>query len=132
MDMKPEDYTSFVARNKEFLDAQGVDVNDKDAVAKAIAKESADRTFALDWANVVFDVYQMYALRNIFSHSSKFKMSPKARKAQREDILYAGMTEEEKAAAKAARSKLDKTLDFIGDYTIGGANMIKASSSETF
>ena len=129
-EMKPEQYADFIARNKEFLDSNKVDVNNKDEVAKVIAKTSADRTFALDWSNVVFDIYQMYALRNVLSYAKNFRLSPKTRRTQRESIRYAGMTEEEKAAAKAAESKWQKFTDTLGDYTIGGANMIKASASE--
>jgi hypothetical protein len=33
-------------------------------VAKDIAKNSADITFAEDWANVLFDVWQVYSLKN--------------------------------------------------------------------
>lgn len=38
-------------------------------VAKDIAKNSADITFAEDWANVLFDVWQVYSLKNLWKNA---------------------------------------------------------------
>lgn len=38
-------------------------------VAKDIAKNSADVTFAEDWANVLFDIWQVYSLKNLWKNA---------------------------------------------------------------
>ena len=60
--MTDEEYAAFVQQNANRLG--DVDVNDKEAVANKIAKQSADRTFLMDYLNTVFDVVQLNALRN--------------------------------------------------------------------
>lgn len=44
------------------------DMSDEE-VAKDIAKNSADVTFAEDWANVLFDVWQVYSLKNLWKNA---------------------------------------------------------------
>lgn len=44
------------------------DMSDEE-VAKNIAKNSADITFAEDWANVFFDVWQVYSLKNLWKNA---------------------------------------------------------------
>ena len=44
------------------------DMSDEE-VAKDIAKNSADITFAEDWANVLFDVWQVYSLKNLWKNA---------------------------------------------------------------
>lgn len=43
------------------------DMSDEE-VAKDIAKNSADITFAEDWANVFFDIWQVYILKNLWKN----------------------------------------------------------------
>lgn len=62
-DMSDEKYQEFINNNKDML--SDVDTSDKDAVAKAIAKKAADKTFGMDFANVIFDAIQLYSLGNI-------------------------------------------------------------------
>lgn len=44
------------------------DMSDEE-VAKDIAKNSADVTFAEDWTNVLFDVWQVYSLKNLWKNA---------------------------------------------------------------
>lgn len=44
------------------------DMSDED-IAKDIAKNSADITFTEDWANVLFDVWQVYSLKNLWKNA---------------------------------------------------------------
>lgn len=44
------------------------DMSDEE-VAKDIAKNSADITFAEDWANVLFDIWQVYSLKNLWKNA---------------------------------------------------------------
>ena len=128
--MSDEEYNNFLNRNSQYLQDNKVDVNDRDAVAKQIAKSSADRTFQLDWVNVVFDVYQIYSLRNLLSRAPKFNQNASIRKAQREVIRTAGMTEEQAAAELAKDSKLKKVGYWLSDRLIGSGRIIKSELSE--
>ena len=128
--MSQEEYSNFVKRNADYLEGSGIDINDRDAVAKQIAKTSADRTFQLDFANVIFDAYQIYGLRNILTHAPRFNGSAATRRAQREAIRTAGMTEEQAAAELAKDSKLTKVRHWFGDRFIGAGRQIKSELSE--
>ena len=128
--MSPEEYAAFVNRNADYLEDANIDTNDRDAVAKQIARTSADRTFRLDFANVVFDAYQIYGLRNILTHAPKFNGSAATRAAQRESMRTAGMTAEQAAAEMAKDSKFIKASNWLGDKFIGAGRQIKSELSE--
>lgn len=83
--MTPFEYEDFINKNKEDFEANDIDLNDRDAVAKRIAKRSADRTFLLDYSNTIFDVIQLYGLRNIGRIPNKVK-SPGVLNAQEQSI----------------------------------------------
>lgn len=128
--MSDEEYNNFLNRNSQYLQDNEVDINDRDAVAKQIARSSADRTFQLDWANVVFDVYQLYNLRNLLSRAPKFNQNAATREAQRISTRTAGMTEEQAAAELAKDSKLEKAAYWISDRLLGSGRIIKSELSE--
>ena len=128
--MSQEEYTNFVNRNADYLEDSGIDVNDRDAVAKQIARTSADRTFQLDFANVIFDAYQIYGLRNMLTHAPRFNGSAATRRAQRESIRTVGMTEEQAAAELAKDPKWAKAGHWFGDRFIGAGRQIKSELSE--
>ena len=128
--MSQEEYANFVRRNADYLEDAGIDINDRDAVAKQIARTSADRTFQLDFANVIFDAYQIYGLRNMLTHAPRFNGSAATRRAQRESIRTVGMTEEQAAAELAKDSKWAKAGHWFGDRFIGAGRQIKSELSE--
>lgn len=129
--MSPEEYNEFLKRNKAFLKDTNVDLNDRDEVAKTIAKTSADKTFALDWINVVFDVIQLYALRNAWKGLKNAPSSSAGlRKANRDAAKYIGKTEEEIAKIKASQSFGSKALEYTKDKIVGGGLTIGAELSE--
>lgn len=128
--MSQEEYANFVNRNADYLEDSGIDINDRDAVAKQIARTSADRTFQLDFANVIFDAYQIYGLRNMLTHAPRFNGSAATRRAQRESIRTVGMTEEQAAAELAKDSKWTKAGHWFGDRFIGAGRQIKSELSE--
>lgn len=129
-EMSDEEYNAFLQRNAQYLKDNNVDITNKDEVAKQLARSAADRTFQLDFANVVFDVYQIYGLRNLLSHAPKFNQSAATRAAQRNTIRTAGMTEEQAAAELAKDSKLTKVGHWISDHSIGFGRQIKSELSE--
>ena len=128
--MSPEEYNNFLQSNANYIDANNIDTSDRDAVAKQIARNAADRTFQLDWANIIFDVYQMHGLRNILSHAPKFTKSAATSAAQRNAIRTAGMTEAKAAETLAKDSKLTKAGYWVKDNLFGFGRQIKSELSE--
>ena len=62
--MSDKDYKAWTEKNKNIFD-KDLDINNRDKVAKAIAKKAADRTFSMDFSNVIFDIMQLHGLKNI-------------------------------------------------------------------
>lgn len=126
-----EDYAKIVNENKDILEEEGVDTTDKDAVARAIAKTSADKTFRMDWANIVFDVVEMYGLRNAWKgFSNAPARSAKVRRANKDLAKYFGKSEDEIKALKKARGFKEKALEKIEDFTYASKLTIAAQLSE--
>lgn len=128
--MSDEEYNKFLQRNAKYLKDNNVDTTDKDSVAKQLARSAADRTFQLDFANVVFDAYQIYGLRNFLTHAPRFNQSAATRAAQRNVKRTAGMTEEQAAAELAKDSRLTKIGYWINDNLFGFGRQIKSEFSE--
>ena len=131
--MSDEEYQQVIDGNAEMLKEQGIDPNNKDEVAKAIAKQSADVTFRTDWLNVGWDVLQMYALRNAWKGLRNApENSAAVRRAQKDAIKYAGQytSEAELAALKAKRKFGEKAKEWIGDRLYGSKLLLTAEASE--
>ena len=128
--MSDEEYNKFLQRNAQYLKDNNVDTKDRDSVAKQLARSAADRTFQIDFANVIFDAYQIYGLRNILTHAPRFNQSAATRAAQRNAMRTAGMTEEQAAAELAKDSKLTKIGYWVNDNLFGFGRQIKSELSE--
>lgn len=129
--MNDDEYKAFLNRNKEIIDSSDANPEDRDSVAKAVAKASADRTFQMDWANVAFDVVQMYALRNAWKGLKNApEGSAKVRRANLDAAKYFGKTEAEIAEAKAARKFSEKAKEYVGDKLLGAKLVVGAELSE--
>ena len=127
--MSDKDYQNWVSSRKD--DLIGVDVNDKDAVAKHIARTAADEDFKNNYANIVFDVIELYALRNSLGSGQLANIGRKSvNKAQREALRYAGKTAEEIAEIKAKRGFVGKVSDFTKDAILGSKVAIAGQLSE--
>lgn len=62
--MSDEEYDVFLTKNQTLLNS-GININNKDEVAKYIATRAADRTFTMDFGNIVFDIAQLHGLDKI-------------------------------------------------------------------
>lgn len=121
--LNDEEYENLIENNKEFL--KDTDINDKNEVAKAIAKQSADTTFITDYSNIVFDIIQLYGLRNVMfkSFNKNNRISANARRLEKNSRKYAGQyknIDELKDKIKAAPRKTkikNKFEDIL--YTLG-------------
>ena len=129
--MTDAEYTNFLERNANTL--AGVDVNNKDTVAKRVAKVSADTTFKTDYANLIFDVIQLYALRNMtFRGFKDSKVDRAARKLDRNAKKYHGKynsVDELKEIIKK-QSFRTKASEFTKDALYSGLTIGFAQATE--
>lgn len=98
------------------------DMSDEE-VAKDIAKNSADVTFAEDWANVLFDVWQVYSLKNLWKNA----LSGNTTSSRLRNLNIAFNSNIDDAAAitnalsnKTTKQAITSTLKDIGDDIIHG------------
>lgn len=113
--MSAQQYQAFVNKNPELL--QDTDTSDKEAVAKRIAKKSADTDFLMNYSNIVFDVIQMYGLRNMWkSIRNSDAGSAAVSRAARLEKLKVGKTAEEFEKYYANIGKMKKTGWWIKDH----------------
>lgn len=130
--MTDAEYAAFINQNADKL--EGINVTDKEAVANILAKQSADRTFVMDYANTIFDIVQLNALRNPIKLLKNMRSSAVIEAAQKESMSAIGKaaaatTEKvaEEAGIKATASKLGSG---VGKFLKDSSHTIKAELSE--
>lgn len=127
--LSDSEYKDFVKRNKKTL--EGVDTSDKDAVSKKIAKTSADQDFIGNYANIMWDVIELYGLKDMFGSKGLNEVGrASARRANIESINYAGKSAEEIAKLKASKSLLTKSKEKVSDALLGSKFAVAAQLSE--
>lgn len=113
--MNAQQYQAFVNKNPELL--QDIDTNDKETVARRIAKKSADTDFLMNYSNIVFDVIQLYALRNMWKGIRNSDAGSAAvSRAARLEKLKVGKTAEEFEKYYANIGKMKKAGWWIKDH----------------
>ena len=126
-----DNYNAFIEQNKDGLEEAGVDITDKDSVAKYVSSSAADRTFQIDWFNVGWDVVQMYGLRNAWKGIKNANGTPAAvRRAEKDAEKYFGKRPEEIAKLKANRSFMEKAGEWASDKLYGSKLIIGSELSE--
>ena len=128
-------YNEIIQSNSALLkDSEGnstVDVNNPDEVAKAIAKASADRTFQMDWVNVVSDVVQMYALHNAWKGLKNAPEDPSSvRRANRNAAKNLFKSEKEIAEEETKRSFKSKAWEKIHDNLLDSKLIVTSELGE--
>ena len=127
--MNAQQYQDFVNKNPELL--QDIDTNDKEAVARRIAKKSADRDFLMNYSNIVFDVIQMYGLRNMWKGIRNSDAGSAAvSRAARLEKLKVGKTAEEFEKYYANIGKMKKAGWWIKDHVKAEKLVIAGELSE--
>lgn len=129
--MTDDEYQDFINKNQNTV--ADVDITNRDEVAKAVARKSADMTFKADYANTIFDVIQLYALRNIgFSGFRNSKVSAAARRLDKNAKRFAGkystLAELDELVAKQSLGQ--KAMDKVGDIFYTGRTTLAAEASE--
>lgn len=127
--MNAQQYQAFVNKNPELL--QDTDTNDKEAVARRIAKKSADTDFLMNYSNIVFDVIQMYGLRNMWKGIRNSDAGSAAvSRAARLEKLKVGKTAEEFEKYYANIGKMKKAGWWIKDHAKAEKLVIAGELSE--
>lgn len=127
--MNAQQYQAFVNKNPELL--QDTDSNDKEAVARRIAKKSADTDFLMNYSNIVFDVIQMYGLRNMWKGIRNSDAGSAAvSRAARLEKLKVGKTAEEFEKYYANIGKMKKAGWWIKDHAKAEKLVIAGELSE--
>lgn len=127
--MNAQQYQDFVNKNPELL--QDIDTNDKEAVARRIAKKSADTDFLMNYSNIVFDVIQMYGLRNMWKGIRNSDAGSAAvSRAARLEKLKVGKTAEEFEKYYANIGKMKKAGWWIKDHVKAEKLVIAGELSE--
>ena len=127
--MNAKQYQDFVNKNPELL--QDIDTNDKEAVARRIAKKSADTDFLMNYSNIVFDVIQMYGLRNMWKGIRNSDAGSAAvSRAARLEKLKVGKTAEEFEKYYANIGKMKKAGWWIKDHAKAEKLVIAGELSE--
>lgn len=127
--MNAQQYQVFVNKNPELL--QDTDTNDKEAVARRIAKKSADTDFLMNYSNIVFDVIQMYGLRNMWKGIRNSDAGSAAvSRAARLEKLKVGKTAEEFEKYYANIGKMKKAGWWIKDHAKAEKLVIAGELSE--
>lgn len=114
-EMDDEEYAEYIKNHKAIL-GDDIDKLSKADVAKRIASWAADETFKSDMANVVFDIYQMYALRNV----GRFMTAPNRIQIKRLHKLQMKNPNKSVTELKQMlneRKTLTKVWDNIKDYS---------------
>lgn len=117
--MNEEDYKLWLNANKDLkqqLKDKNININDRDAVAKFIAKKAADRTFAMDWSNLIWDTIQLHGLNNIGKGIEKAT-----------GRVVRGLQEESKAAAGAFAKGATETVSKTPWYKNVGTFALESS-----
>lgn len=129
--MNDEQYAQYIARHPELQNEDG-SIPDRDTVAKTISSNAATKTFWNDAWNVIFDVVQLYSLKNIGKNLGFVKSvdSAAARTAQKESIEGLNKTVGQAVDAAAAKSKTSAYWDYIKNHSKDWAKDGLAESTE--
>ena len=128
--MTEQEYADFINKNKKLVEEAGGDSSNKDAIARRIAKRSADEDFKFNYWNVGFDILQMYGLRNMWKGIKSGENSSTLNKVLREQKAKVGKTAEEFEKYQQNLSKWTKVRNNLVDRLKGEKVVIAGELSE--
>lgn len=126
----PEQYANWISTYGNRLTEAGYDgdLNDKQQVAKFIAKQAADRTFSFDMINALSDAYQMFTLPNTLKGFMNLPSRAAVRAAQRNSLKFSNAQKLEEAIAK--RSFTQKSFDKLFGAITGDTKAVLAKPTD--
>lgn len=101
-----------------------------DEIAKDIANKSADTTFDVDLLNTVFDIYQMYGLKNIWKNVLQGKNTTRLKRFNKNMAATFGDDEARLAYQEAAKKWTTKTKDFFKNFGQDALEGVRTEWSE--
>lgn len=128
--MNEQEYADFINKNKQLVEEAGGDSSNKDAIARRIAKRSADEDFKFNYWNVGFDILQMYGLRNMWKGIKSGESSGTLNKVLREQKAKVGKTAEEFEKYQQNLSKWTKVRNNLVDRLKGEKVVVAGELSE--
>lgn len=128
--MNDEEYADFINKNRQLVEEAGGDSSNKDAIARRIAKRSADEDFKFNYWNVGFDILQMYGLRNMWKGIKSGENSGTLNKVLREQKAKVGKTAEEFEKYQQSLSKWTKVRNNLVDRLKGEKVVVAGELSE--
>lgn len=128
--MNDQEYADFINKNKQLVEESGGDSSNKDAIARRIAKRSADEDFKFNYWNVGFDILQMYGLRNMWKGIKSGENSGTLNKVLREQKAKVGKTAEEFEKYQQSLSKWTKVRNNLVDRLKGEKVVVAGELSE--
>lgn len=123
--MSDEQFNEFVERNPDYKNLSKTDI------AKDIAEKSSDRTFAMDYLNIGFDILEMAALRNLWKGFKEAKVgSTKVEQEMRNILRSASESVNGAKTATDASRKFSKIKDYLSLKGSAGKTIAAAQVSE--
>ena len=130
-EMSDAEYQAVVDKNSKLLEANGIDPTDRNEVAKAFAKASADVTFGIDWFNLGWDMIELYGLKNMWKNIKNAPGGSAAiRREQRLSKRYWNKSDADIEELEKLRPKSQKIKEWFGDHIYGSKLAIAAQLSE--
>ena len=127
--MTPQQYSEWVNNHKDYIEKNNLDPNNKEDIADRIASDAANETFRDDFFNTVFDVVQLWGLRDASKIFRNVK-STKVMADHRASIQALNKTSEEIAEAAAKTSKFRRLGNTLSDIAKGTGKATLAESTE--
>lgn len=123
-----DEYQAWLQKHQVSL--KDVDKKDRDSVAKSIATKAADETFKDDTFNILFDIPQVWALRNFKFMNIARPGSMGIEAANRRLMRLFGKSPDEIKKILSSRTFSRKAYDKIRDFAIGSGKVTLAELSE--
>lgn len=122
--MSNEDYAKWLENNPQYANQS------KEDIANDIASKAADRTFLIDYSNIVFDVMQLHALKNVWKGLRNRPSTGVLSQTNKEAAETIGKTATEIAEQKAKKTFADKAVDKAKQFGLGSYYTTMAELSE--
>ena len=128
-EMSDEQFEDWKRNHKDFIEENKLQNSDREEVASKIANVSANRTFNIDKWNFLFDIAQVYGLRNTGKLIKKVN-SKSILSDNRKAIKSIGKSSEEIANMAKEASKFKRFSSSTGELLKGSGIVVASELSE--
>lgn len=128
-EMSDKQFEDWKRNHKDFIEENKLQNSDREEVASKIANVSANRTFNIDKWNFIFDIAQVYGLRNTGKLTKKVN-SKSILSDNRKAIKSIGKSSEEIANMAKEASKFKRFSSSTGELLKGSGIVVASELSE--